>query len=49
MLVTGTLTGIPAPKEAYLPGDYPKPAEHTLPKITSSTYSGEILAEAKAP
>lgn len=37
MLVTGTPIGIPAPKEAYLPGDYPNPAGHTFPKITSST------------
>ena len=49
MLVTGTETGIPAPNEAYLAGLYPKPAAQTLPRMTSSTCSGEILAEAKAP
>ncbi len=32
----GTDIGIPAPKDTYLDGDYPNPAPHTLPKITSS-------------
>lgn len=48
-LVTGTVMGIPAPKEAYLPGDYPKPAAQTFPNKTSSTTSGEIYPAYKAP
>lgn len=37
IVVHGVDGSNPAPRAAYLAGAYPKPAEHTLPIITSST------------
>jgi len=44
----GTLSGIPAPREAYLAGLCPKPDGQTMPKITSSTALGSSFIELNA-
>lgn len=48
-VVQGVSTPRPALIEACLAGAWPKPAEITFPKITSSTYFGLRLIDSRAP